>query len=292
MRIKLIANPVSGGNARSRIQLARETLQRLGAEVELSLTAARGDARRAASQAVSEGYDRIVAAGGDGTLNEVINGVASPELPIAFLPLGTVNVFALEAGIPLQIETACAIALQGVPRRITLGRINGELFLLMASAGWDAAAVAGVRPGLKKRLGRLAYALSAVEALLFRTPPALQLQLPDGRNLSGFGAVVSNCRYYGGSYVVTPDASMFKEDLEVCLLCHGSRTALLRFAVSLALKRPLRAPLVQVLTVDGVRIKGEGVAVQVDGDDFGCLPVRIEAVRRAVTMVLPDKTVC
>lgn len=291
MRIKLIANPVSGGDARSRIQLARETLQSLGAEVELSLTTTRGDARRYAAEAVSAGYDRLVAAGGDGTLNEVINGVAAPELPIAFLPLGTVNVFALEAGIPLQIEKACAIAVQGAPRTITLGRINGELFLLMASAGWDAAAVAGVRPGLKKLFGRLAYAVSAVEALLSRPPSALQLQLPDGRNLSGFGAVVSNCRHYGGSYVVTPEASMFKEDLEVCLLSHGSRTALLRFALSLALKRPLRAPLVQALTVDGVMIKGEGVAVQVDGDDFGRLPVRIEAVPHAVTMVLPEKTI-
>ena len=106
MRIKLIANPVSGGDARSRIQLARKTLQSLGAEVELSLTTARGDARRAASQAVSAGYDRIVAAGGDGTLNEVVNGVASPELPIAFLPLGTVNVFAccFHFDLMLQLE--------------------------------------------------------------------------------------------------------------------------------------------------------------------------------------------
>ena len=83
---------------------------------------------------------------------------------------------------------------------------------------------------------------------------------------------------------------MFREDLEVCLLCQGSRTALLHFAWSLALKRPLSAPLVQLLTVDEARVAGAGVAVQVDGDDFGILPVRIEAVPRAVTMVLPPKT--
>ena len=85
---------------------------------------------------------------------------------------------------------------------------------------------------------------------------------------------------------------MLRENLEVCLLCHGGRAALLRFAMALALKRPLRAPLVQMLTVDKVRIDGEGVAVQVDGDDFGCLPARIEAVPRAVTLVLPAKTTC
>ena len=287
MRIKLIANPVSGGDARPRIQTALETLRKLGAEVDLCMTEGRGDARQAASQAVSEGYDRVVAAGGDGTLNEVVNGVATPDLPIGFLPLGTVNVFALEAGIPLQIEKACAVAMQGTPRVITLGKINGELFLLMASAGWDAAAVAHVRPGLKKLLGRMAYAVSAVETLLFRLPSELELQLPDGRCLKGFGVVVSNCRFYGGRYVVTPEASMFKESLEVCLLNQGSRTALLRFALSLALKRPLRPPLVQHLTVDEASLKGVGVAIQVDGDDFGTLPVLIETVPRGVTMVLP-----
>ena len=170
MRIKLIANPVSGGDARPRIQWAVAELQRLGAEVKLCLTGARGDARKSAAQALSEGFDRIVVAGGDGTLNEVVNGVASPALPIAFLPLGTVNVFALEAGIPLNLEQACALAVQGIPRRITLGRINDELFLLMASAGWDAEAVAHVRSGLKRFIGRLAYAVSALEVLLLKAP--------------------------------------------------------------------------------------------------------------------------
>lgn len=113
MRIKLIANPVSGGDARVRIQAALAALRNQGAEVDLYLTTARGDARKAAGQAHSEGYDRIVAAGGDGTLNEVVNGVVCRDLPIAFLPLGTVNVFALEAGIPLQLEEACVLAAHG-----------------------------------------------------------------------------------------------------------------------------------------------------------------------------------
>jgi len=287
MRIKLIANPVSGGDARPQIRVALETLRRLGAEVDLSLTTARGDARQAASLALSEGYDRVVVAGGDGTLNEVVNGVAAPDLPIAFLPLGTVNVFALEAGIPLKIDEACVVAMHGAPRAITLGKINGELFLLMASAGWDAAAVAYVRSGLKKLIGRMAYVVSAVETLLFRPSPALEVQLPDGRCLEGFGLVVSNCRFYGGRYVVTPAASMFKDDLEVCLLLRGDLIAHLRFALSLAFKRPLCVTLAQFMSVDEISVNGAGVAIQVDGDDFGPTPVLIKAVPRAVTMMLP-----
>jgi YegS/Rv2252/BmrU family lipid kinase len=289
MRIKLIANPVSGGDARPRIQAAMDFLQNYGVEVDLCLTGARGEARKAAAQALSEGYDRVVAAGGDGTLNEVVNGVASPELPIAFLPFGTVNVFAIEAGISSQLEEACTLAVQGVPHPITLGRINGELFLLMVSAGWDAEAVAHVRPGLKRLIGRLAYAVSALEVLLLRSPEPLELTLPDGSCYAGFGVVASNCRYYGGHYVVTPEASMFRDDLEVCLLRQGGRLAMLKFAAGLLLKRPLQPPLVEFMTLAGAELRGENVSVQVDGDVWGDLPVRLEAVPRAVSMVLPDK---
>jgi YegS/Rv2252/BmrU family lipid kinase len=287
MRIKLIANPVSGGGARPRIQSAMAELQRLGAEVDLCMTRTRGDARTFAEQACSEGCDRILAAGGDGTLNEVVNGAAATGMPIAFLPLGTVNVFALEAGIPGRLEQACALAVQGAPRMITAGRINGELFLLMVSAGWDAEAVARLRPGVKRIFGRLAYAVSALEALLLQKPAPLQLVLPDGSCHAGFGVVVSNCRYYGGHYVVNRGASMFRDDLEVCLLRREGRLALLKFAWALLLKRPLQAPLVEFMSITGAELRGGNVAVQADGDAWGALPVHLEAVPRAVAMVLP-----
>jgi YegS/Rv2252/BmrU family lipid kinase len=288
MRIKLIANPVSGGDARARIQKALSVMKQLGAEVDVCLTTARGDARKYAAQALSEDYHRIVAAGGDGTLNEVVNGVASTALPIAVLPLGTVNVFALEAGIPVQIERACALAVKGTPRLISAGRINDDLFILMVSAGWDAEAVARLRPGVKRRLGRLAYAVSALEVLLRHKPATLQLLSPGGKCHTGFGVVVSNCRYYGGRYVVTPGASMFREDLEVCLLRRGGRLGLLQFALAVILKRPLRPSLVQFLSLAETELRGEKVAVQADGDAWGTLPVRLEAVPRAIAMVLPE----
>lgn len=290
MRIKLIANPISGGDARTRIQTALELLRGHGADVDLYLTGARGDARQAAAQALSEGYDRVVAAGGDGTLNEVVNGVASSELPIAFLPLGTVNVFALETGISMQLEQACALAVHGLPRSIALGKIGEGYFLLMVSAGWDAEAVARVRSGLKRWIGRLAYAVSALEVLLRQPPAPLELLLPDGSCHIGFGVVASNCHYYGGRYVVTPDASLFRNDLEICLLRQGGRLARLKFAMRLLLKRPLQPPLVEFFTLTGAELKGENVAVQVDGDAWGALPVRLKVVPRAVTMILPDTT--
>lgn len=288
MHIKLIANPTSGGDSRPRLQVAERSLKELGADVELYMTTARGDARQAARQARDEGFDRIIAAGGDGTLNEVVNGVAAAGLPVAFLPLGTVNVFALEAGIPLDIKAACRTAVLGKPKNITLGRINGEFFLLMASAGWDADAVAMVRTGLKRRAGRFAYAISALEALVALPPKRMTLTFPDGTERFAYGVVISNCRSYGGHYSVSANASMFSRQLDACLLCQDGRAARLKFALSLALKRQLKGPLVDFVPLNKVRLEGNDVAIQVDGDDWGHLPVTVEAVPEAITIVLPS----
>jgi diacylglycerol kinase family enzyme len=129
-------------------------------------------------------------------LNEVANGLCGADLPVAFLPLGTVNVFALETGIPLEFDRACQLAIEGQPQRISLGRINGESFLLMASAGWDAEAVARLRPAVKRRIGRMAYGVSAAEALLASAPLPVKITLADGSRHDGFGVVVSNARHY------------------------------------------------------------------------------------------------
>jgi diacylglycerol kinase family enzyme len=158
----------------------------------------------------------------------------------------------------------------------------------MVSAGWDAEAVANVRPVLNRLVGRLAYVASALEVLLLRPPAPLVLVLPDGGCHAGFGVVVSNCRYYGGRYMVTPGASMFSETLEVCLLRQGGRLAMLKFATGLFRKRPLKSPLVEFFTLTSAELRGEKVSVQVDGDAWGRLPVHCEVIPRAVTLILPD----
>jgi len=287
MRLELIANPVSGGDARPRLTRAAAWLREQGADIAVRLTERRGDARRLAAAAVGN-CDRVVVAGGDGTLNEVANGLQGTGLPVAFLPLGTVNVFALEAGIPLHLEDACRLALEGRAQPISLGYIGTEVFLLMASAGWDADAVARLRPALKRRLGRLAYVVSAVEALLDHRPAPVTITLPDGSRHRGFGVVVSNARCYGGHYVITPQASLCSTHLELGLLRRGGRAALLGTALRLVLHRPLPAADMAYFSIDSVEIDGAGVPVQVDGDAWGTLPVRVSCLPRALWVVLPD----
>lgn len=286
MNLLLIANPISGGDARPRIAKAECWLRAGGARVEVRLTGRRGDARRLAAELHGD-FDRVVVAGGDGTLNEVANALCGTATPVAFLPFGTVNVFALETGIPLELVPACGLALSGKPHRITLGSIDGESFLLMASAGWDAAAVAGLRPAVKRRFGRLAYGVSAVEALLSGTAPPVRIRLTDGTTHEGFGVVVSNARCYGGRYTITPEARLDSPQLEVCLFKRGGRLALLGYALQLALHRPLRPPAVSFFSVTSLQIGGDNVPVQVDGDLWGTLPATITAQPQALSVILP-----
>ncbi|OHB25518.1 MAG: hypothetical protein A2X84_10160 [Desulfuromonadaceae bacterium GWC2_58_13] len=285
--IKLIANPVAGGDATAKIRQAEFCLAKQGARVELFLTAARGDAARAAAEAKSAGFDLIVAAGGDGTLNEVINGLAPSSIPLAFVPLGTTNVFALEAGIPFDIAGACRIALGGVPTPICLGAAGDTRFLLMAGAGFDAEVVFRVDLRLKRRLGKLAYLVSAVKVFFEHSPRPLEVLLEDGSRRSGYGLIVGNGRLYGGRFSLTPGAALPEDQFEVCLLQRPGRLELLHCLLRMLLKRPLIPAGALLFKARELTVQGDGVPVQIDGDPHGQLPMRFRAMPGELVMVMP-----
>jgi YegS/Rv2252/BmrU family lipid kinase len=287
MRIKLIANPIAGGNALASIRRAQEYLQFQGCTVALALTGARGDARVAAAEAKSEGFDRIIAAGGDGTLNEVINGLAPSAIPLAFLPLGTTNVFALEAGIPFDVEQACAIALHGTPQPVCLGLAGETRFLLMAGAGFDADVVYRVSGRLKRWTGKFAYLASGLRRLAGPPPAPIEVVREDGSTVRGYHVVLGNGRLYGGRFSVTPDASLAEEALDVCVFLRKGRLPLLRCAAKIAAGRRLARPDAETFKARCVIVRGEGVPVQIDGDHLGRLPMTFRALAGELVLVLP-----
>jgi YegS/Rv2252/BmrU family lipid kinase len=289
MKIKLIANPVAGA-ARDRIRQAVALLEQRGATVDLTLTAARGDAVQAAAAARDGDFDRIVAAGGDGTLNEVINGLAPSDLPLAFIPLGTTNVFALETGIPFDLEKACEIVLDGVPRPICLGHADGQRFLLMAGIGFDAEVVRGVSLKLKRHAGKLAYLVSGLRSLWRWRPVPMEVVTESGMRRAAYGAIISNGRLYGGRFVVSPGASLHRDSLAVCLLLRRSRLGLLRTVSRIVAGRPLEPDEAIQLRARDIRVLGTGVPVQLDGDFLGELPRSFRAVFGEVRLVLPPET--
>ncbi|BCR06350.1 hypothetical protein DESUT3_34190 [Desulfuromonas versatilis] len=286
-RIRLIANPIAGGNARQKIDQAAAWLRRQGREVEVLLTGARGDAREFARQAPQAGCDLVIAAGGDGTLNEVINGLAPSAIPLAFIPLGTTNVFALEVGIPFDIEAACRIALEGEPRPVCLGLAGDTRFLLMAGVGFDADAVFRVSSKLKRRTGKFAYLVSAVSALLAGPFAPIEVETEQGERLRGYNLVVGNGRFYGGRFSITPGASLYEDTLEACLFLRPGRLRFLGSALKIALGARLPAEEARIFKTRHLEVAGAGLAVQIDGDFHGRLPMTIRALPGELRMVLP-----
>ncbi|WP_213194726.1 diacylglycerol kinase family protein [Desulfuromonas sp. AOP6] len=285
--IKLIANPVAGRQAVPRIEQARAYFEGRGFAVDLTLTQARGDATLAARQARNGGYCRVVAAGGDGTLNEVVNGLAPAEVPLGFLPLGTTNVFALEVGIPFEVEKACAAVLEGEARPVCLGKAGESRFLLMAGIGFDAEAVCRVSSRLKRQLGKLAYVISALQVWLDTPAREIQVELEDGSRQTCYGVILCNARYYGGRFVLAPAAGLENGHLEACLFLKGGRLAQLAYALRIGLHLPLKAPGVRIVQTRRLTLSGDRVAVQLDGDCAGRLPLTVEALPGELNLMFP-----
>ncbi|MFA5517406.1 MAG: diacylglycerol kinase family protein [Desulfuromonadales bacterium] len=286
-KIKLIANPVAGRRAPAKIRAAENWLRQNGADVDLTLTRARGDARAAAADARHKDFHRIIAAGGDGTLNEVINGLAPSPIPLGFLPLGTTNVFALEAGIPFAVEAACAIALAGEVRPICLGMAGESRFLLMAGIGFDADVVYGINLRLKRLVGKLAYLAGGFAALWRRAPLPVEVETEDGRVYRGFNTVIGNGRLYGGGFSLTPQASLTANRLDLCLLLRPGRFSLLRCAAGFAAGRPPGPQAALCLQGREFTVRGGQAPVQIDGDYLGRLPMTFRAVFGDISMVFP-----
>lgn len=287
MRLQLIANPVAGRGAVSLIHQARQRLLDSGHDVELFLTQGRGDAERFAALAANEGFDRIVAAGGDGTVNEVVNGMAANSPPLAIIPLGTTNVLALEIGLPHRFDEVCDLALHGAPTLIHLGLADQRRFVLMAGVGFDAAVVHGVDLRLKRAFGKGAYVVSTCRSWLRPANPPLTIVDDTGQTHHGYGAIISNARCYGGKFTMTPKASLFAGSLEVCLFLRPGRVALLRAGLALLTGRPLPPPWGRHFRSRRLEVNGAGVPVQIDGDEAGFLP-RVFAMNPfAIRLMLP-----
>ncbi|HKY94843.1 MAG TPA: diacylglycerol kinase family protein, partial [Kiloniellales bacterium] len=161
-RLLVVFNPTAGARRRRRLDRFLRAVAAAGAEVTLCETTAAGDAHAFALAAREDDYDALVVAGGDGTINEAINGLlqrlpGAPALPLGVLPLGTANVLACELGLPLTPERAAAVILAGQRRLVSLGEANGRAFALMVGVGFDAAVVAGISPRLKRLLRQGAY---------------------------------------------------------------------------------------------------------------------------------------
>lgn len=289
MRIKLIANPAAGSGREKTITQVQEYLEQKGATVELYLTGKRGDAVLAGKVAAEEGFDTVVAMGGDGTLNEVVNGLAGSSIHLGVIPLGTVNVFALETGIPSDPLKACDVILNGIPRKINLGKVNDSYFLLMAGIGFDAYVVYGVSLRLKRFSGRLSYIMKAMTSLFTFPGHLLEVELDNRKRIEGYGIVVGNGKYYGGKMSVTPFAELERGDLDVCIFKGKGPANMLRYTWGIMHRKHLGYSDVEYHTVKGLKVTSKGKThIQADGDAVGELPAEFSVLKDGISVILPN----
>ncbi len=291
MRLLIIYNPAAGQRRRRRFEAVMQALAAQGAAVTLQATTRRGDAEAFAREAVTGGYDRVVAAGGDGTINEAINGLAGSDTPLAIVPLGTANVLAAEIGLGGRPADIAAAILRGAPRPIALGRITtaqrARRFVMMAGIGFDAQVVAQVNPALKRLTGKFAYVLASLREML-RDPGLVFRVEVDGRVYQAASAIVAKGHFYGGRFVACPDARLEEPALHVCLFGRTGRLHILRYAAALALGRLRHLPDVTVLRAQRIAVSGPpGEPLQADGDSVGHLPATIDVEDSALRLVFP-----
>lgn len=296
MRACVIFNPTARGD---KARHFRRHLDEFAAGVALKPTQAPGDGRRLAAEAVRDGFDTLVAAGGDGTLNEVLNGIA--EAPdgfararLAVLPLGTVNVFARELGLPLRLRAAWQAILDGGERKIDApfadyadaAGAHRRYFAQMAGAGLDARAISLVDWETKKRFSQFAYVLAGLKAMREPQPP-ITVEA-DGQTVTGELVLVGNGRFYGGSLPVFPGAKLDDGLLDLCVFPRVHWGLIARYAFGFVTGRPLVPRDVKVLRVPQAKLSAAApVPFEVEGDLCGALPVKLGILPRVLRVVAP-----
>ncbi|MDA8083515.1 MAG: YegS/Rv2252/BmrU family lipid kinase [Nitrospiraceae bacterium] len=273
------------------IHAAAHALQQAGFRTEVFPTGKRGDAEIKAREAASLKAGLIVAAGGDGTINEVINGMVWSDTPLAIIPLGTTNVLAREIFSGRGANAALEAMTAGAPRHVSLGKIDAvdsgrpvsRYFCLMAGIGFDGMVVRDVRLKVKRITGPGAYILSGLSTLFRHAPEELTFRI-DGADYRGHLAVVGKISRYGGDFRVTPDARIGDPALYACIFQGGRRRDLLRYLFLVPFCRHLTAPDVLYLKASGIAISGSA-PIQIDGDYFGSTPATISIARDALRLV-------
>jgi len=294
-KIKIILNPISKPlKILLFLQPAIHLFEKAGYKVDLQKCLRFGDAEIEAKKAAESGeFDIIVAAGGDGTFNQVINGIMGTDIPLGLIALGTSNVLIRSLGFPLNPIDAAKIILEGNVKKWDLGMANGRYFAIMASCGFDALATEETNLKLKRFMGKYAYILAAIQNIPTYKPYPMRVVL-DGKetHYRPIFVNISNATFYGGTYKLTPNAKMDDGLLDVFLFDSPSFSRLIYFALRVILNLPLNLPEISIKRAKTVELWAPGrVPYQIDGDVFGTLPISVSIRPKAIPIISPKSLI-
>jgi diacylglycerol kinase (ATP) len=269
-KILVILNPAARGE---RAKALRDRIASLSHQLVVRSTGSPGEAGALAERAVAQGYGTIVAAGGDGTINEVVNGMGGSHVTFGILPVGTMNVFATELGIPQNnLAKAWQVIKQGCIRQVDLPRANQEYFVQLAGIGLDAEVVRQTTPDSKKALGPMSYLLTLAQVAA-RQPPKIRIEPVDGTAREGSFVLVGNGRLYGGPFVLFKNARLDDGLLDVLVFQNQSHWDLIRYFQAIVFGNHPALPDVEYFQSRALRLTSrEPVPVEIDGELSGTLP--------------------
>ena len=261
-----------------------------GVRLQLAETQHAGHATELARQAVRQGARLVVAAGGDGTIADVANGLAGSTARLGVIPLGTANVLAHELSLPFRPQAVAAALAFGRTRTLwpglVRGRLGDRLFVQMVGVGLDAQVVHRLSLPMKRLLGRGAYVLQTLRELTRYGYPAIRMRV-DGADMTAVSAIVSKGRLYAGRFTLAPAAAPTEPGLTLALFDHGGPAAAAMYAGALPFNLLPFAPGVRLLQVRQVEFHDDqAVAAQADGDPVGTTPLHVSDAAAPIRVVV------
>lgn len=309
-RVAFIYNPVSGQYSARRATIIEEAVavfRQAAIEVQAYETSGPGSGTARAAQAIREGFDAVVACGGDGTVHEVAQSLVGSNVALGVIPLGTANALAANLGLIARPAKVARTLLDAQPVRVPVGRIHyhdgagqpaSRYFVIAAGVGPDALLMSRLDAGLKRRLGYVLYLIEA--AKLWATHPFPLFEAALAPNGNGAGRVIEvsqllavRVRSFGGALrQLVPGATL--RDRSLHLIAFGTRSRLhyLKFLLAVVAGRQTFNGAIQLLKTDAVECRPrngsqETMFVEADGEVLGSLPVTIEVVPQSLTLLMP-----
>jgi YegS/Rv2252/BmrU family lipid kinase len=284
MRIKIIFNPEAGrGKFKKTIFNIEKYLRQRGINVEVVVTKKKGDAKKEGEKEV-EKYDCIVAAGGDGTVNEVVNGMGGKGI-LGIIPMGTVNLFAREIGMPSGIFSSVDRIIQGKVVEVDLGKAGDHYFTLVAGIGFDATVIDKINVKTKKKFGSLGYIGMGFMELGKYREPTLFLRMDHKIEREGSFVIISNGKRYASEKIrVTPQANLRDGFLDVCIFKRATPLHLLKYTIGVLVKGHFYFRDVEFFKVKQVKVtsKEDKVLVHTDCETIGELPMEFQIIEKGL----------